>query len=155
VSRRKRYTRNLGRRLREPLPRSEEWVRFEHELQGFGVFSYLDDARARGSSRLVARIDRLWAWFNLWLDAPSNAVKIDHEKFWFLAEAGAHVGRARRLANLVSQAGFPIRELRISPTGKRVRWEDAHQLAVSTGKSHIEPEQAIDCDRRIEEVASR
>lgn len=140
VSRSKRYTRNLGRRLREPLPRSEEWVRFEHELFGFGVFSYLSDARARGSSRLAARIDRLRAWFNLWLDAPSDDVKIDHEKFWFRAEATEHIDRARRLADLVSRAGFPIRELRVIPRAKLVRWQDAHQLAVFTGKTYIEAE---------------
>ncbi len=140
MSRRKRYTRNLGRRLREPLPRSEEWVRFEHELQGFGVFSYLSDARARGSSRLTARIDRLRAWFNFWLDAPSDARGRDHEKFWFRAEASEHVDRARRLADLVTRAGFPIRELRVIHRSKLVRWQDAHQLAVRTGKQHIEPE---------------
>jgi hypothetical protein len=140
VSRRKRYTRNLGRRLRVPLPRSEEWVRFEHELEGFGVFSYLSDARRRGSTRLAARIDRLRAWFNLWLDAPSDDVRIDNEKFWFRAEAAEHLERARRLADLVSRAGFPIRELRVIQGSKPVRWQDAHQLAVSTGKSYIEPE---------------
>ncbi len=140
MSRRKRYTRNLGRRPREPLPRSEEWVRFEHELEGFGVFSYLSDARARGSSRLAARIERLRAGFNFGRDAPSAAVGLDHEKFWFRAEASEHVDRARRLADLVTRAGFPMRELRVVHRSKLVRWQDARQLAVRTGKEHIEPE---------------
>ena len=115
-------------------------MRFEHELEGFGVFSYLSDARRRGSSRLAARIDRLRAWFNLWLDAPSDDVGIDHEKFWFRAEAAEHLDRARRLADLVSRAGFQMRELRVVKGSRAVRWEDGHQVAVSTGKSCIEPE---------------
>jgi hypothetical protein len=40
---RKRYTRNLGRELPSPLPvrTTTEWVRFEHEREPYGVFSYL------------------------------------------------------------------------------------------------------------------
>ena len=42
MSRRKRFTRNLGRKLGAPLPQrtTNEWVRFEHASEPFGVFSY-------------------------------------------------------------------------------------------------------------------
>ena len=47
MSRRKRFTRNLNRKLRSPLPirTTVEWIRFEHEHEPYGVFSYLKEAR--------------------------------------------------------------------------------------------------------------
>ena len=50
MSRRKRYTRNLGRRLPEPLPvrTTAEWVRFEHRDEPWGVFCFLDEAKVVG-----------------------------------------------------------------------------------------------------------
>jgi hypothetical protein len=46
MPRSKRYTRNLGRKLKAPLPvrTTIEWVRFEHERKPCGVFTYLAQA---------------------------------------------------------------------------------------------------------------
>ena len=48
MSRRKKFTRNLGRELGTPLPvrTTSEWVRFEHEHEPYGAFSYISDAEA-------------------------------------------------------------------------------------------------------------
>ena len=48
MSRRQRFTRNLGRKLGAPLPvrTTAQWIRFEHAHEPYGIFSYLSDARA-------------------------------------------------------------------------------------------------------------
>jgi hypothetical protein len=130
MSRRKRYTRNLGRRLPAPLPVSatKQWVRFEHEREPYGVFSYLSDARD-AEPQLAADIDRLLDWFELWLGAPRHA---DLERFWFKAEAHGYIQRGRELTSLVRMAGIPIVERWIWRVPGIVRWQDAHQVAVLT-----------------------
>jgi hypothetical protein len=131
MSRRKRYTRNLGRTLPAPLPVRDTtaWVRFEHEREPWGVFCYLGDAK--GARPALARdIDALNQWFVRWLDAPSGG--IDLERFWFKADARPYVDRARALAALVCSAGIPIVERHIGRVPGIVRWQDRHQVAVAT-----------------------
>ncbi len=130
MSRRKRYTRNFGRALPEPLPSSVEWVRFEHADLRDGVFSYLDAATDKLPRRAAAELTRLRRWFNQHLDAPPESVEIERERFWFRAEAMEYVGRGRRMAELLGRAGYPIVERRTRRVPGRVRWQDAHQLAV-------------------------
>ncbi len=130
MSRRKRYTRNLGRTLPEPLPSTLEWVRFEHESEPYGVFWYLPEARRQLSARQAAEINRLARWFGRHLDTPPSHLELDGERFWFRAEAAEYVGRGRRLAELVTRAGIPIVERSARRIPGRVRWEDAQQLAV-------------------------
>jgi hypothetical protein len=130
MPRSKRYTRNLGRKKSEPLPSTLEWVRFEHTSEPYGVFSYLKDARATLSARLVAEVRTLGDWFAKHLDAPPDHIEIDDERFWFRAEAIEYVGRARRLADLVTRAGFPMVERRTRVIPGRVTWQDRQQLAI-------------------------
>ena len=61
MSRRKRYTRNLGRSLPEPLPvrTTAEWVRFEHAREPYGVFCYLPDVRSAHIPIVERRIRRV------------------------------------------------------------------------------------------------
>jgi hypothetical protein len=129
MSRRKRYTRNLGRRLPEPLPHTLEWVRFEHATQPYGVFRYSGDAQATLPGRPARELVRLTRWFCLHLDAP-DGIELGEARFWFRAEASEYVGRARRLAELVTRAGFPIAECQTLDLRGHVRWQDAYQLAV-------------------------
>lgn len=130
MSRRKRYTRNFGRTLPAPLPvrPTTEWVRFEHEREPFGVFSYLRDAKEMRPG-LSRAIDELADWFELWLGAPASA---DLERFWFKAEAHEYVTKARWLAEMVCCAGIPIVERRIRRVPGILRWQDRHQVAVLT-----------------------
>jgi hypothetical protein len=138
MSRRKRYTRNFGRTLKAPLPvrTTVEWIRFEHEREPYGVFSYLPDAHEllRGNQR--AELEALRAWFLEHLDAPEELTR---ERFWFRAEADAHVDKARRMAELVSAAGFPIVERRTRRVPGKIRWEDPDQVAVFTYRDAPRP----------------
>ncbi len=122
MSRRQRYTRNLGRTLEEPLPvrTTVEWIRFEHEREPYGVFSYLPDAheRLRGSER--AELEALRRWFNQHLHAPEELTR---ERFWFRAEALSQVDKARQLADLVAAAGIPIVERRTRRMPGKIRWK--------------------------------
>ena len=97
MSRRKRYTRNLGRELPSPLPvrTTTEWVRFEHEHEPYGVFSYLSDAAAALPAKASAELGELSEWFREQLGAPDEATM---ERCWFRAEAAEHIEKARRLA---------------------------------------------------------
>jgi hypothetical protein len=106
-----------------------EWIRFEHEIQPYGVFSYLADAREQLDDGDAAELERLRAWFCDHLEAPDVQ---DAERFWFKADATEHVAQARRLAALVRAAGIPIVERRTRRTPGKVRREDAHQVAVHT-----------------------
>ncbi len=129
MTRRKRYTRNLGRKVPSPLRARTtlEWIRFEHEVDPYGVFSYLSDAKEQLGANGVAEIGLLVDWFREHLDAPD--VK-DLERFWFKLEATEHVERARRLAELVRSAGIPIVERRTSRVPGKIRYEDGHQVGV-------------------------
>lgn len=124
MSSRRRYTRNLGRKLAERLPGSVEWVRFEHATEPYGVFCYLREAAPVLPGRSAAELKRLQGWFNKHLDAPSDRIEIGEARFWFRAEAMEYVGRGRRMAELVSRAGLPIVEKRTRELPGRVRWED-------------------------------
>ncbi len=138
MSRRKRYTRNLGRTVRSPLPvrTTIEWVRFEHAHEPFGVFSYLSDAREALSVDALSRLEEVRDWFEEHLDAPEDA---DVERFWFRAEAALHIEYARRLADLVVLAGIPIVERRTTRVPGKVRWQDPHQVAVLTFRDAPRP----------------
>jgi hypothetical protein len=138
MSRRKRYTRNFGRTLRSPAPvrTTVEWIRFEHEREPYGVFSYLRDAKDASSPSGRAEIAQLSRWFNDELGAPANATM---ERFWFRAEAREYVDKARRLAELVTFAGYPIVERRTRRVPGKVTWEDAQQVAVFTYRDAPQP----------------
>jgi hypothetical protein len=131
MSRRKRYTRNLGRKLKSPLPvrTTVEWVRFEHAREPYGVFSYLRDAATLLSAEARAELKTIGDWFNEHLGAPDEATL---ERFWFRSEAADHVEKARRLSELVRAAGFPIVERRTHRVPGKVKWEDPKQVAVFT-----------------------
>lgn len=138
MSRRKRYTRNLGRVLGSPLPvrGTVEWIRFEHEREPFGVFSYLDDAQKNLGTGLRAEVDDLCEWFEEHLDVPDHFLR---ERFWFKAEAREYVDRAKRLAQLVRRAGIPMVERRTHRIPGKVRWQDEHQVAVLTYRDAPQP----------------
>ena len=138
MSRRKRYTRNLGRKMKAPLQvrTTAEWVRFEHEREPYGVFAYLSDARKGLGSGLRAEVDAICDWFNDNLDAPDVATL---ERFWFKAEAREYIERAKRLAKLVRRTGIPIVERRTSRVPVKVRWQDDHQVAVFTYRDAPQP----------------
>jgi hypothetical protein len=149
-----RYKRNLGRRLPAPLPvrTTTEWIRFEHEREPSGVFSYLSDARPHLAPAHRAELATLHAWFNAHLDAPGDGgdpgdaddarITLDTERFWFRAEASEHAARARRLAELVRAAGIPIVERRTRRIPGKVRWQDPHQVAVITYRDTPQPRRA-------------
>lgn len=140
MSRRKRYTRNLGRTLPAPLPRrtTERWIRFEHEREPYGLFSYADDARAALSAGDRHVLDGLVGWFADFLDAPTLSRDAE-ERFWFRAEASDHVARARDLADLVRRAGIPIVERTTHRVPGKIRWADPQQVAVLTYRDAPRP----------------
>jgi len=131
MSRRKRFTRNLGRKLRSPLPirTTVEWTRFEHKHEPYGLFSYLKEAREILSAEVRGKLDALRAWFVDQLVAPNL---ITDERFWFRIEAEEYVIRARRLATILRAAGIPIVERRTRRVPGKVKWEDRNQVAVRT-----------------------
>jgi hypothetical protein len=151
MSRRKRFTRNLGRKLRSPLPvrTTVEWVRFEHESEPFGVFSYLSEACDLLSEEGRKELQAIRDWFNERLDAPDL---LTIKRFWFCAEAQEYVVRARRLAEVLCSIGIPIVErrtrrvpaksngktnikLRSSPTG--TRWSGTGDESGATGSARV------------------
>ena len=138
MSRRKRFTRNLGRKLPTPLPVREtvEWVRFEHEREPYGVFSYISDALellpVDGHTELLEIRD----WFNEHLHAPDL---LTIERFWFDARAMDYVRRARRLAELLVSVDIPIVERRTRRVPGKVTWQDHHQVAVRTYRDTPQP----------------
>jgi hypothetical protein len=138
MSRHQRFTRNLGRRLKSPLPirATVEWIRFEHEHEPYGVFCYLEEAREELSAEMRGELDYLREWFVDHLDAP-NLLTI--ERFWFRVEAEEYVVRARRLATIVCAAGIPIIERRTRRVPGKVRWEDRNQVAVRTYRDTPQP----------------
>ncbi len=134
MSRRKRYTRNLGRTLPSPQPvrTTEEWVRFENAHEPFGVFTYVSRAERRSSAGRRAKSERLCRWFVENLVSPEDEVDLTEERFWFRAEAIEHIAKARELARLVSRTGYAILERRIRRVPGKVKWEDEHQVAAFT-----------------------
>lgn len=138
MSRRKRFTRNLGRKLPSPLPArtTVEWIRFEHEHEPYGVFSYLKEARETLSAEMRGELDALRDWFVDHLDAPDL---LTIERFWFRIEAEEFVDRARRLATILRAAGIPIVERRTSRVPGKVKWEDHNQVAVRTYRDTPQP----------------
>ena len=138
MSRSKRFTRNLGRKL--PAPKAVrttiEWVRFEHAHKPYGVFSFLDEDSPALSPREREEFESLHAWFRKHLHAPDAAALA---RFWFRAEAVEHIEKARRLAKLVSSKGIPIVERRIKRVPGKVKWEDTHQAAVFTYRDTPQP----------------
>src|SRR5690349_18715772 len=119
MTRRKRYTRNLGRTLRSPSPvrTTVEWIRFEHEHEPYGVFSYVGDAREILTYQECAELDVLLP----------DLLTIG--RFWFRAEAAGHIAQARRMAALLTQAAIPIVERRTRRIPGKVKWEDDDQVA--------------------------
>jgi hypothetical protein len=131
MSRRKKFTRNLGRELAVPLPvrTTSEWVRFEHEHEPYGVFSYISDAEELLATEGMNQLNELRGWFNEHLDAPESLTK---ERFWFCAEAVHYVEKARQLSQVLRSVGIPIVERRTKRVPGKVRWHDANQVAVVT-----------------------
>jgi hypothetical protein len=138
MSRRKRYTRNLGRTLKSPLPvrTTVEWIRFEHEREPYGVFSYVSDARASLPAESVRELNAVLGWFEDHLHAPDL---LTVERFWFRAEAAAYVTKAQRLAQLLRAAGIPIVERRTRRIPGKVKWQDHNQVAVLTYRDAPQP----------------
>jgi hypothetical protein len=140
MSRRKRFTRNLGRTLPAPkaLRTTRCWLRFEHQDEPYGVFSYRREARQRLSEGERAEMDDLMVWICERLDAPEEDW-LDQERFWFRAEASDVISKVRRLVELVCEAGFPIIERRSNRVPGKVRWQDRDQVAVLTYRDTPQP----------------
>lgn len=138
MSRRKRFTRNLGRKLKSPLPirTTVEWVRFEHEREPYGVFSYLKEAHAQLPAVEQTELRSLRDWINDHLHAPDV---LTTERFWFCAEAEEYIVRARQLAMILAKAGIPIVERRTRRVPGKVRWQDHNQVAVVTYRDTPRP----------------
>jgi hypothetical protein len=138
MSRSKRFTRNLGRKLATPKPVriTIEWVRFEHEYAPYGLFWYLPMALPKLSKGRREKAETLRKWFSDHLGSPGDATM---ERFWFRAEAVEHVEKARALAKIVSSTGIPIVERRIKRVPGKVKWEDTHQAAVFTYRDTPQP----------------
>jgi hypothetical protein len=141
MSRRKRYTRNLGRSPAERVPtrgRGSRYVRFAHAADPYGVFSYAKDARPSLAALDCDELDHLLQWFADHLDEPESMVPVraasddDRAVCWFRASARRHVTHARRLSILVRRAGIPIVERRSDDVPGLICSEDAHQLAVAS-----------------------
>jgi hypothetical protein len=79
VTRRKRYTRNLGRVPSEAIPKrgtGTRYVRFAHEREPYGVFSYVSDARPRLSEADLEELNEIIAWFSVHLEEPTRLVPV-------------------------------------------------------------------------------
>ena len=138
MSRRKKFTRNLGRELPSPPPNrtTAEWVRFEHETEPYGAFSYIRDAEALLTAEARKELHALRAWFNEHLDAPDELTK---ERFWFCAEASQYVEKARQLSEVPRSVGIPVVERRTNRVPGKVTWHDANQVAVVTYRDTPQP----------------
>jgi hypothetical protein len=147
VSRRKKYTRNLGRARVERVPTrgtGARYVRFAHANEPFGVFSYLREASPALSDPDRAELKVLRDWFATHLEAPDCFVPVRPRRgrpsyvgeptavCWFRAIATEHVNRARRMSVLVRRAGIRIVEFRRDRVPGQVCSEDGEQLAVAS-----------------------
>jgi hypothetical protein len=143
MSRRKRYTKNFGRELAEPLPvrTTQEWIRFEHVDQPEGVFQFVDDALERLPDGAGDELKDLMEWFAQRLGSPEQNDR--KARFWFRAEAIEYVEKARRMTELVSAAGFPVVERRTTRTPGKLNWSDMHQVAVFTYRDTPRPRRGI------------
>lgn len=141
MSRRTRFTRNLGRRLESPLPvrTTVEWIRFEHDREPYGVFCYLNEAREKLATAERDELDGINDWFSEYLRVLKP---VTIERFWFCAEAVAYVAKARRLAAILRTAGIPIVERRTQRIPGKVIREDRHQVAVRTYRDTPQPRKA-------------
>jgi hypothetical protein len=140
MSRRLRFTRNLGRKLPAPLPvrATAEWVRFEHEHEPYGVFCYISEAEELLSAPERNELLSLRAWFNEHLAAP-RGLDLRQERFWFCGEASDNLEKARRLALLIRYAGIPMVERRTRRVPGKVKWHDVNQVAVLTYRDAPQP----------------
>jgi hypothetical protein len=146
MSRRKRFTRNLGRALNNGVPKrgtGTHFVRFAHLREPYGVFSYVDEARGWLREEKREELDEIVGWFRAHLDEPACLVPARRRRktedegnaeaiCWFRAEAREHVRRARRLAALVRRAGVPIVERWCDVVPGEICSEDKDQLAVAS-----------------------
>jgi hypothetical protein len=133
----------MGRTRSEAVPRRGKgaaFVRFAHESEPYGVFSYLDDAKPRLNEPDREEVGALVAWFSEHLDEPATMVPARAEGrgvsepsavCWFRTSARDHVRRARRLALLVRRARIPIIEWRREVVPGEICSEDAHQIATA------------------------
>ena len=117
---------------------TQAWLRFEHERQPYGVFSYIAEAKPTLPEEQRLEIDSLMVWINEYLDAPED-VSLDRERFWFREEAHEMIAKVRRVAALVRAAGVPIVERRTARIPGKVRWEDKDQVAVITYRDTPQP----------------
>lgn len=140
MSRRKRFTRNLGRTVPSPLPRRTTcaWVRFEHVSEPYGLFSYMSDAEEELEGEARRELDTLLEWFGDFLDAPVLAADA-RDRFWFRAEAEAPIVRARRVMELMREAGIPIVERRTTRIPGKITWEDRDQVSLLTYRDAPRP----------------
>jgi len=147
MSRRKRYTRNLGRTSGDAIPKrgtGSRYVRFAHARDPYGIFSYVSDARTRLSEPDREALDALVAWFRQSLDIPLCLIpaylprrrgrdNLDGSAVcWFRASAREHVEHARALAILVLRAKIPIVERWSDRIPGRICSTDAKQIAVAS-----------------------
>jgi hypothetical protein len=147
MSRRKKYTRNLGRARAERVPirgAGTKYIRFSHRDEPYGVFSYLRDAKPRLSDSDREELKALREWFQTHLEEPDCFVPIRVRRgraaregeptavCWFRSSATEHVNRARRMSVLVRRARIPIIELRRDRVPGQVCSEDGEQLAVAS-----------------------
>lgn len=72
-------------------------------------------------------------WFDNNLAAPGRVVlhfkrrNTIHGLCWFKPEAREHIDRARYVAWLMTEAGHPVREIRVNNPGQ-IFWRDEHQI---------------------------
>lgn len=151
MSRRLRFTRNLGRRIPEPAPARESlrYVRFEHATEvieglAFGLFSYVDDAREQLGASDRAELDAVMAWFNAHLEEPTRMVPFRDvgarrarrrqsepmAQCWFREDAEAHITKARELVALLGRAGIEMAERWSDRLPGKLCASDSAQVAV-------------------------
>jgi hypothetical protein len=113
-----------------------EWIRFEHDHEPCGVFSYLKEAQEVLPQTMRDELETLRDWFVDHLNAPDL---LTIERFWFKAEAKEYVIRARRLTTILRAAGIPIVERRTARVPGKVKWQDQNQVAVLTYRDTPQP----------------
>jgi hypothetical protein len=151
MSRRLRFTRNVGRRVPAPTPQREElrYVRFEHATEiirgvAFGPFSYVGDARKLLVGSDLAELNDVMRWFSDNLEEPERMVPFRDvgerrarrrkreamAQCWFREDAEAHIARARELVAILGRAGFAFVERWSERLPGKLCAEDGVQIAV-------------------------
>lgn len=151
MSRRARFTRNLGREVPAPKPRRDllRYVRFEHateRVQGvaFGPFSYVADARELLRGDDLAELNGVMTWFCDHLEEPGRMVPFrdvgekrarrrKHESLalcWFREDATEHIAKARLLVEVLARADIPFVERWSDRLPGKLCAEDHVQVAV-------------------------